>query len=78
MIKECEQKIGRVGARFIELRSISSDDDGWYQCHVGVYVSKRIVEKIGFVYLNVLGGLPTDIVKMSVVFKQWFIIMQKK
>jgi len=48
-------KIEGFGPRSMQIHTVSADDDGWYQCHVGVYVNKSIVEKIGYSFLNILG-----------------------
>ena len=53
--QEFQKNIQGTGPRSIEIKSVSSLDDGWYQCHVGVYVNTSIVEKIGYIYLNILG-----------------------
>nr|XP_018667322.2 immunoglobulin superfamily member 21-like isoform X2 [Ciona intestinalis] len=55
-----QENVNGLGPTSILINAASPTDDGWYQCHVGVYVSNNIVEKIGYIYLNVLVP-PSDV-----------------
>jgi len=50
-----EQSVRGRSPTSVQIDKASPKDDGWYQCHVGIYSGRRIIEKIGYIYLTVLG-----------------------
>nr|CAB3255589.1 immunoglobulin superfamily member 21-like [Phallusia mammillata] len=52
------------GPTTLQIDSTSPTDDGWYQCHVGIYINRKILEKVGYIYLNVL--VPPSKVRIAV------------